>query len=139
MGMIKCCGRLQKAQTFRLENKDGFHNIFMKRLVFQCPECSARTIQLERSYYVYDKETKTILDEITETTIKTKNDADKVFQKYQSSIVYEIKRSENVVCGKFYLPYNEYGKKKKCYSNLSTLKMGLTENKDFYNKDLIAV
>ncbi len=36
-----------------------------------------------------------------------------------------------IATGSFYLNYNEFGVKKRCYSNLSALKIGLTENRYF--------
>ena len=47
-------------------------------------------------------------------------------------ILYEIRpiNYNRINTGKFYLNYNEFGVKKRCYSNLRTLKIGLAENKD---------
>ena len=54
-------------------------------------------------------------------------DADRMFEKIfeqQKSVLYEVlKNSANIKSG-FYLNYSEYGTIKRCYSNLSTLKLG---------------
>lgn len=54
-------------------------------------------------------------------------DADIIFEKIfeeQKAVLYEVlKNSANVKSG-FYLNYSEYGVIKRCYSNLSTLKLG---------------
>ena len=53
------------------------------------------------------------------------------FEKLKDSVLYEIRPTKYNVAkyGRFYLNYNEFGVKKRCYSNLRTLKIGLAENK----------
>lgn len=57
--------------------------------------------------------------------------ADKVFEdifEKQKAVIYEVlKNSANHKSG-FYLNYTEYGSVKRCYSNLSTLKLGRIKN-----------
>lgn len=48
-------------------------------------------------------------------------------QKLKDKILYEEKEFDYIpkYHGKFYLNYNEYGIKKRCYSNFKNLKLGL--------------
>lgn len=121
MGFIKCCDKYWKARTFALHPNAEYQNAQID-LLEECPICSHRTLQLTR--IDFDNHV-SFLRYINEK-------ADKNFNKLKNSIKYEIKDALGGVTGgsKFYLNYNEYGVKKKCYSNLSTLKIGLFENLD---------
>ena len=57
------------------------------------------------------------------------------FSKLKNSILYEIRPAnyKPLYTSQFYLNYNEFGVKKRCYSNLRALKIGLTENKYLKN------
>lgn len=59
--------------------------------------------------------------------IFTGKDADSVFEKiyeHQKAVLYEVLKNQSNVKSGFYLNYSEYGNVKRCYSNLSTLKIG---------------
>lgn len=120
MGYIHCCGALHKTRTFRLVPQDKFVLCEMDYLN-KCPTCGHTVTQLTR-----------IDNENNISSIrKTNKKAREFFSKLKNYVLYEIKpaRYNSPNIGKFYLNYNEFGVKKRCYSNLRTLKIGLTENK----------
>jgi glutaredoxin-related protein len=57
---------------------------------------------------------------------KANKKAFKLFENLKKTIKFEekIKFNPLLPSSSFYLYYNEYGKKKKCYSNLNTLEIG---------------
>ena len=88
----------------------------------KCPICGHTIVQLTR---VDDSDNISIVRKVNKK-------AKLFFEKLKKVILYEI-RSINynkINVGKFYLNYNEFGVKKRCYSNLRSLKIGLAENKD---------
>lgn len=116
MGYIHCCGGLRKTRSFRLVPLQNFVLCELDYLK-KCPRCGATSVQLTR----IDKE-----NNIT-TIRKSNSKALKFFENLKDKILYE---DDIYDCafnphGTFYLYYNEYGKKKKCYSNLRNLKLGL--------------
>ncbi len=121
MGYIHCCGALHKTRTFRLVPQDNFVVCELDYLA-KCPVCGHTVVQLTR-----------IDDSDNISIVRKVNKKAKIFfEKLKNFILYEI-RSINynkINTGKFYLNYNEFGVKKRCYSNLRTLKIGLAENKD---------
>ena len=130
MGYIHCCGALRRTRTYKLAPQTGFLVCEVDYLS-KCPVCGHTVVQLTR----IDKNKN--LSVIRKVNTKAK----KFFQKLKSQFIYEI-RSYNYSSNSssdFYLNYNEYGVKKRCYSNLSSLKIGLTENKDLKSIDVINV
>jgi len=123
MGYIHCCGGLRKCKTYAISPEDGFMLAQVDYLA-ECPVCG-HTIALI---------TRIDIKNNVSFVRKINDKARKLFDKIKASILFERKDEERAVGtahSRFYLCYNEYGKKKKCYSNLSTLKMGLFENRDF--------
>ena len=121
MGYIHCCGALHKTRTFRLVPQDNFVVCELDYLA-KCPVCGHTVVQLTR-----------IDDSDNISIVRKVNKKAKIFfEKLKNFILYEIRSiSYNKInTGKFYLNYNEFGVKKRCYSNLRTLKIGLAENKD---------
>ena len=121
MGYIHCCGALHKTRTFRLVPQDNFVVSDLDYLA-KCPICGHTIVQLTR---VDDSDNISIVRKVNKK-------AKLFFEKLKKVILYEI-RSINynkINVGKFYLNYNEFGVKKRCYSNLRSLKIGLAENKD---------
>lgn len=54
-------------------------------------------------------------------------DADRMFEKIyeqQKAVLYEVLKNQSNEKSGFYLNYSEYGVIKRCYSNLSSLKLG---------------
>lgn len=118
MGYIHCCGTLHKTKTYKVVPQGDFvlcELDFLKK----CPVCGHTIVQLTR----IDK------DENISVIRKTNSKAKEFFHRMQKFILYEQTSQTYNRCGKFYLNYNEYGVKKRCYSNLSSLKIGLHENK----------
>ena len=116
MGYIHCCGGLRKTRTFRLVPQGNFVLCELDFLQ-KCPVCGHTAIQLTRIDF----------DNNISTIRKINQKARNFFEKLKSKILYEeydydYSKSKH---GKFYLDYNEFGVKKRCYSNLRNLKIGL--------------
>ncbi len=123
MGVIQCCGGLQKAKSYFLQPSENFIEVRMDWLE-ACPHCSHTIIQLTRIDF----------DNRISVVRKVNLKARKLREKLENDIITEIKERYNFATApmsNFYLYYNDFGKKKKCFSNLSCLKMGLGENLDF--------
>ena len=120
MGYIHCCGSLHKTRTFYLSPQDKFVMCELDYLS-KCPVCGHTVVQLTR------------VNEADEISVirRTNKKAKIFFEKLKPKILYEEKpiNYAKMRVGKFYLYYNEFGVKKRCYSNLKTLKIGLQENK----------
>jgi len=115
MGYIHCCGALRKTRTYKLVPQDDFVLCELDYLT-ECPVCGHTVVQLTR----LDKNDK--ISVIRRINKKAK----KFFQDLKLKILYEIKpiNYSNMRVGKFYLNYNEFGIKKRCYSNFKALKIG---------------
>lgn len=122
MGYIHCCGGLRRTRSFKLVPQDKFALCEIDYLS-KCPICEHTVVQLTR----IDKEGN--LSVVRKTNKKARD----FFQKLKKSILYEERPIDysKIATGSFYLNYNEFGVKKRCYSNLSSLKIGLSENKTF--------
>lgn len=116
MGYIHCCGGLRKTRSFVLAPNNGFIACevdFLKK----CPLCGNLIVQITR-----------ISEQNNISSVRYHNkDAMAFLKKIKPKILYETKYIDYSKSkqGKFYLNYNEYGIKKRCYSNLSNLKIGL--------------
>lgn len=121
MGYIHCCGALHKTKTYSLVPQDNFAVCEVDYLP-KCPVCGHTVVQLTRVDYS---------DNIS-IVRKVNKKAREFLKKLGKYILYEVRpiNYSKMNYGKFYLNYNEFGVKKRCYSNLRTLKIGLTENKD---------
>lgn len=122
LGYIHCCAGLRKARSFSLSPENNYLIVELDYLN-ECPVCGHTVIQLTRIDF----------ENNISIVRKTNEKAKALFQKLKTSILFEKNRNEKRVkaYSNFYLNYNEFGKKKKCYSNFSTLKMGLFENENF--------
>ena len=121
MGYIHCCGALHKTKTFCLVPQGKFVLCEVDYLS-KCPICGHTVVQLTR---VDDSDNISVVRKVNKK-------AREFFKKLEKNILYEIRpiNYNKINYGKFYLNYNEFGVKKRCYSNLRTLKIGLAENKD---------
>lgn len=121
MGYIHCCGALRKTKSYRLSPQHENFVLCELDYLKKCPVCGHTVAQVTR----IDKENKI-------TTIRKVNQkARDFFEKLKKFILYEeVPQKIPQSSGKFYLNYNEYGVLKRCYSNLSRLKIGLYENKN---------
>ena len=121
MGYIHCCAGLRKSKSYSLSPEKEY---FMAQVDYleTCPVCGHSVLQLTRVDF----------DNNVSVCRKINDKARKFFEKLKTSILFEKKSSGTNPIGhsKFYLGYSEFGKKKKCYSNLRTLKMGLFENQE---------
>ena len=121
MGYIHCCAGLRESKKYSLIPEDGYMFAQMDYLE-KCPVCGHSVIQITR------------IDFENNISIcrKINQKAQKLFDKLKKVIIFEKKSGNFIVNNrsKFYLNYNEYGVKKRCYSNFSSLKIGLFENKE---------
>ena len=127
MGLIHCCGGKRKAKSYFLSPEKDYMIAEFDYLE-ECPVCGHTVAQVTR----IDFNNKiSVCRKINE---KAKN----FFEKLKNSIVAEksAQSYNGASYSKFYLHYNEYGVKKKCYSNLSTLKIGLFENKNLVTSEI---
>lgn len=120
MGYVHCCAGLRKSKSYAVKPEKNYLYAQMDYLE-ECPICGHTVTQITR------------MDSNNNISIcrKINDKAKKLFNKLKNAILFE-KKPEGTglkIYSKFYLNYNEFGVKKKCYSNLSTLKMGLFENR----------
>lgn len=120
MGRIECCEHQRLSINYDVEPAKGFMSAVLKVIYNNCPICGHFIVELERIN----------IDGEKSIVRKINNEAYKFYDKIEPYIIRQVKNVNNVVIGKFYLNYSEYGKKKRCYSNLTTLKMGLFDNFD---------
>lgn len=121
LGYIHCCGGLRKSKSYSIVPEKKYLSARLDYLE-QCPVCGHTVTQLTRMDF----------DNRISTCRKVNDKARQLFETLQNSIIAQENSFPNYspTRSKFYLYYNEYGVKKKCYSNLSTLKIGLFENKN---------
>ena len=122
MGFIHCCAGLRKSKSYSISPEENYMFAQVDYLE-KCPICGHTVVQLTR------------IDFKNKVSIcrKVNDKARRLFGKLKNSILFE-KKTETATSkpySSFYLYYNEFGIKKKCYSNLKTLKIGMFENKDF--------
>ena len=128
MGYIHCCNGKRKSVSFAVSPEKNYLTVELDYLN-ECPVCGHTVAQL----------TRIDCDNNVSICRKINEKARKFFQKMQTSILYkkEVENFNIKSSSKFYLFYNEFGRKKKCYSNLSTLKIGLFENENMTLKKII--
>lgn len=116
MGYIHCCGGLRKTRSFVLAHMEDFVLCELDYLI-KCPVCGHLVVQLTRIN----------TDDEFSTVRFVNKKAERFWKKNQNKILYEEKFIDYTHCrrGTFYLNYNEFGVKKRCYSNISSLKIGL--------------
>lgn len=116
MGYIHCCAGLHKTKSYVIVPTENFAACELDKLI-KCPVCGHYVIQLTR----IDKDNNI-------TTVRYTNKKAKQFwEKIKSKILYERRTyNSKTAKGTFYLNYNEFGVKKRCYSNFSNLKIGLS-------------
>lgn len=126
LGYIHCCAGLRKSKSYSISPDGAFVSAELD-YVEKCPICGHTVAQI----------TRVDLENNVSICRKTNEKARKLFEKLKTSILFEREKCSSMlkVHSKFYLNYNEFGVKKKCYSNLSTLKMGLFENKELLKEE----
>jgi hypothetical protein len=121
MGHIHCCAGLRKSKTYSISPEENYMLAQIDYLD-ECPICGHTIAQLTRIDF----------DNNVSVCRKVNDKAKKLFNKIKGLILFE-KKEEGIrfkAYSRFYLNYNEFGIKKKCYSNLSSMKIGLFENRD---------
>lgn len=121
LGNIHCCAGLRKSKSYAIAPESDYRFAQLDYLE-QCPICGHTVVQITRIDF----------ENNVSVCRKINGKARSLFEKLKKTILFE-KKPEGVrvkAYSKFYLNYNEFGVKKKCYSNLSTLKIGLFENRD---------
>lgn len=122
MGYIHCCAGLRKAKTYSISPEENFMLAQIDYLE-ECPVCGHTIAQLTRIDF----------ENNVSVCRKVNDKARKLFEKIKKAILFEKEEEGSRLKGyysNFYLNYNEFGVKKRCYSNLSALKIGLFENKE---------
>lgn len=126
LGYIHCCAGLRKSKSYSVLPEVDYAFAQVDYLD-TCPICGHTVLQLTR------------IDFYNNVSVcrKINDKARKLFNNLKKSILFEKKEVNASLNShsKFYLNYNEFGVKKKCYSNLSTLKIGLFESKELFEKN----
>ncbi len=120
MGYLHCCGGLRRCASYSIVPQEGYLLAELD-ILEECPVCENYAVQV----------TRIDIEHNVSVVRKSNIQARKLFENVKSSIIrrQDYKYSVNQK-GKSYLYYNEFGTKKRCYSNLSTLKMGMLDNLD---------
>lgn len=115
MGFLHCCGALRRSATYSLAPENGYLLAELD-VIENCPVCGHYVVQV----------TRIDLNHSVSVIRKSNKHARKLFEKLGTSVLYkqEYKYSPLKSGGTFYLNYNEYGVKKRCYSNFSSLRLG---------------
>ena len=116
--MIVCCGKKQRVSTYIIEplNNEIASTI---EILNTCSLCDELVIVI-----------RSLMPDGSSKVIKRKGkDAVRIYDNIINSgrIVCQYKKNMNCDKGGWYLYYYDKGKKLKCYSNLSTLRLGLSE------------
>lgn len=115
MGFLHCCGALRHCDTFTLIPQNGY--LLAELDVLECcPVCGHFGAQVTRINHEHQ----------VSIVRKSNIAARKLVEKLGTSILFKQKYRFSPLTqkGSFYLSYNEYGIKKRCYSNISALQMG---------------
>ncbi len=120
MGYIHCCSGLRKSKSYSISPEENYSYAQIDYLE-ECPVCGHTVAQITR---IDCENNVSVCRKINEK-------ARKLFEKLKNNILFEKNKERKFLehSSKFFLYYNEFGIKKKCYSNLSSLKIGLFENK----------
>ena len=112
--MLECCGKKQRSHAFMCDPPEGFIYQRIDFLVW-CKKCKKTVMQVTRI---------TAKNRIV-TFRRVDNEARKLFDRMRSSIRFRIVEPFSLVNNHstFFLYYNEFGRKKKCFSNFSALRI----------------
>lgn len=127
MGVLYCCEGHRTTRRFKLLPQEGYKMAILDYLE-KCPVCGHTVAQITR------------IDQNDKVSVcrKINKKARELFDRVKASIIEEELSEKKVhnYNSKSSLMYNEYGNIKKCYSNLSSLKIGLFENKELNHKKI---
>lgn len=125
--MLKCCGIRQKSTAFVCDAPSGF---LYQRIDFlvRCKQCKRTVMQVTRLNYQ---------NEISSFR-RTDDSARELFERMRTSIQFKVVEPYEIAPtkGAFYLMCNEFGRKSRCYSNLSAL-LDVGESLELPEKRLI--
>lgn len=128
MSLIHCCGALQKTKAFVCDPDDGY---LFRRIDWlpACRRCRSTVLQVTRLG----------LDHKVSYFRRTGDDARALFDKLRTSIIYELSPGYSFIASgsRSYLRYSHFGSKRRCYSSLSALRLGLFENLDLPQNNFI--
>lgn len=129
MGYIHCCNGRRKTVSYAL-SPIGNYLVAELDYLAKCPVCGHTVVQL----------TRVDLENNVSLCRKINDKARKLFENLKSSILYKKNPQCSVLkaYSKFYLNYSEFGVKKRCYANLSSLKIGLLDNEKFLYTDRLS-
>lgn len=119
MPYIECCNKRRNCDAYKLENRSGLVLNYAYYLQ-ACPVCLHSILVIRRISF----------DGSVSEVRKTNDKARKLFDKIKSSIICKYDQSLVLGGSGYFLRYSEFGSVKKCYSNLSSLQMGMFENLD---------
>jgi len=116
--VIVCCGKKQKVSTYIIEplNNEIAATI---EILNPCSLCDQLVIVI-----------RSLMPDGSSKVVKRKgNDAMRIYNNITESgrIICQLKNNMSYDKGGWFLYYYDKGKKLKCYSNLATLRLGLTE------------
>lgn len=116
MSFINCCGSRHSVKVFKMKDTQGFLAVFVS-ILQKCPICGGFIIEMRR-YTVFGQ-----LMLVRKSGAKAR----KLFTKIRSNLcnIADYERSSGTIST---LNYNEFGKIKKCRSNLSRLSIGKFES-----------
>lgn len=112
--MIHCCGKNQRSKAFICDPPEGYIYQRIDFLVW-CKVCKHTVMQVTRI------NAKNRVIKFRRTDLEAR----KLFEKLRHSIRFRLVEPFSPINNhsSFYLYYNEFGRKKKCFSNLSSLKV----------------
>lgn len=128
MGYIHCCGALRKTRTYEINDAGNKYKTCILDVLQCCPVCQNYIVQLTRVDFMNNI-----------CSIRKRNSkAVKFFLKLKKYIIHEFDNFKIPHGSKFFLYYNEFGTKKRCYSSLHSLKIGRLDNfeKVFINEKI---
>jgi len=115
---VYCCGKARYARCYRILPSDGY--VFCEAYFLKsCAVCGHAVLELERISAVGAH---------SRLRYKGKR-AERTFKALQKAVLFEVEGFKGANGG-FSLNYSEFGRVKKCYSNLKNLKCGLFESLD---------
>lgn len=115
---VKCCGSKQRAINYIVEPMKNA-TLSIMAVLNPCSICGEVIVLIDSLMPSGEREIIT----------KKGDEALKLFEKIKDAgrIICQLKTNPNAGHAGWYLYYYDKGKKLKCYSNLSTLKLGLSE------------
>ena len=118
LGYLHCCGALIKTRTYEIDDRYNKYKTCLLDVLEKCPVCQNYVLQLTRVDFMNNI-----------TFVRKRNSkAVKFFIKLKPFIIHEFDNYKIPQGSKFFLYYNEFGSKKRCYSSLHSLKIGKFDN-----------